>query len=160
MYAFKFFRHSGVPGGKQSPVTVGAGYQGDPSAMANRPLAELCKLLLLFEWNKQNKKNFFEKSEEHKSRKLMKWVILKWLVCSYRWHYVILKQPVLTSTIFIDPTLLGVGLVRDTTHLMSLLWIFSLETGERLVCMFEDCVFGLIALTQSHLYLKVVLFCL
>lgn len=34
-------RHSGVPGGKQSPVTVGAGYQGDPSAMANRPLAEL-----------------------------------------------------------------------------------------------------------------------
>lgn len=46
---FKFFRHSGVPGGKQSPVTVGAGYQGDPSAMANRPLAELCKLLLLFE---------------------------------------------------------------------------------------------------------------
>lgn len=49
LYPFKFFRHSGVPGGKQSPVTVGAGYQGDPSAMANRPLAELCKLLLLFE---------------------------------------------------------------------------------------------------------------
>lgn len=34
-------RHSGVPGGKQSPVTVGTGVQADPSATANRPLAEL-----------------------------------------------------------------------------------------------------------------------
>lgn len=34
-------RHSGVPGGKQSPVTVGTGFQSDPSAMANRPLAEI-----------------------------------------------------------------------------------------------------------------------
>lgn len=38
-----FCRHSGVTGGKQSPITVGAGFQ-DPSAIGNRPLAELCKL--------------------------------------------------------------------------------------------------------------------
>lgn len=37
-------RHSGVTGGKQSPITVGTGFQ-DPSAIGNRPLAELCKLL-------------------------------------------------------------------------------------------------------------------
>lgn len=34
-------RHSAVPGGKQSPITVGPGLQMDPSATGNRPLAEL-----------------------------------------------------------------------------------------------------------------------
>ncbi|XP_067022252.1 GATOR2 complex protein MIOS-A-like [Acropora muricata] len=34
-------RHSGAPGGRQSPVTVGAGYPIDPSTTGNRPLAEL-----------------------------------------------------------------------------------------------------------------------
>ncbi|XP_078376457.1 GATOR2 complex protein MIOS-B-like isoform X2 [Oculina patagonica] len=33
-------RHSGVTGGKQSPITVGTGFQ-DPSSIGNRPLAEL-----------------------------------------------------------------------------------------------------------------------
>ena len=41
------FRHSGVPGGKQSPVTVGTGCQSDPSPMGNRPLVELCKLTFI-----------------------------------------------------------------------------------------------------------------
>ncbi|KAK2561322.1 GATOR complex protein MIOS [Acropora cervicornis] len=34
-------RHSGVLGGRQSPVTVGAGFPIDPSTTGNRPVAEL-----------------------------------------------------------------------------------------------------------------------
>lgn len=96
-------------------------------------------------------KNFFEKSEEHNSCKLM-------LMTFYD-----LKEPILTrlTAIYIDPTSLGVQLVRDTTHLMSLLGIFSLETGQKLVCMIEDCVFGLVTLTQSiNILYCLVLFCL
>lgn len=50
---FILSRHSGVPGGRQSPVTVGAGFPIDPSTTGNRPLAELCELtfsLLLCTW--------------------------------------------------------------------------------------------------------------
>ena len=50
MFDFIICRHSGVPGGKQSPITVGTGFQSDPSAMGNRPLAELCKLCLCCKW--------------------------------------------------------------------------------------------------------------
>ena len=39
-----------MPGGKQSPVTVGTGFQSDPSAMANRPLAEICKILFCYQF--------------------------------------------------------------------------------------------------------------
>lgn len=50
---FILSRHSGVLGGRQSPVTVGAGFPIDPSTTGNRPLAELCELtfsLLLCTW--------------------------------------------------------------------------------------------------------------
>lgn len=44
MLIFILSRHSAVLGGRQSPVTVGAGFPIDASTTGNRPLAELCKL--------------------------------------------------------------------------------------------------------------------